>query len=93
MRLFALPLYPVADLRGSREPAAQTTAHNHHRDHQCGKNAIGHSDGTLQSLLTVPVTAGVTYRIRVGGFGASRGNAGLQVAVNQRPTTWSRTRR
>jgi hypothetical protein len=46
---------------------------------------IGSNDdvnGTLQSLLTVPVTAGVTYRIQVGGFGTSRGNASLQVAVN-----------
>jgi hypothetical protein len=46
---------------------------------------IGANDdvnGTVQSLLTVPVTAGVTYRIQVGGFGASRGVAHLQVGVN-----------
>ncbi len=46
---------------------------------------IGANDdvnGTRQSLLTVPVTAGVTYRIQVGGFGASRGIAHLQVGVN-----------
>jgi len=46
---------------------------------------IGANDdvnGARQSLLTVPVTAGVTYRIQVGGFGASRGIAHLQVGVN-----------
>lgn len=46
---------------------------------------IGSNDdanGTLQSLLTVPVAAGTTYRIQVGGFGSSRGLAAPQVAVN-----------
>jgi hypothetical protein len=50
-----------------------------------GLTQIGANDdvnGTRQSLLTVPVTAGVTYRIQLGGFGTSRGFAHLQVGVN-----------
>ena len=39
-------------------------------------------NGTLQSKITVPVTAGTTYRIAVDGFSAATGNLGLQWSVN-----------
>ncbi|TDV57857.1 S1 family serine peptidase [Actinophytocola oryzae] len=50
-----------------------------------GLTQVGANDdanGTRQSLLTVPVTAGVTYRVQVGGFAGARGITEAQVAVN-----------
>ena len=39
-------------------------------------------NGTNQSKITFPVTAGTTYRIAVDGFGATTGNLGLQWSIN-----------
>ena len=39
-------------------------------------------NGTNQSKITFPVTAGTTYRIAVDGFGATTGSVGLQWSIN-----------
>jgi secreted trypsin-like serine protease len=39
-------------------------------------------NGTNQSKVTLPVTAGTTYRIAVDGFGATTGTIGLQWSIN-----------
>ena len=39
-------------------------------------------NGTNQSKITFPVTAGTTYRIAVDGFGATTGTVGLQWSIN-----------
>ena len=39
-------------------------------------------NGTNQSKITFPVTAGTTYRIAVDGFGSTTGNLGLQWTTN-----------
>jgi secreted trypsin-like serine protease len=39
-------------------------------------------NGTLQSLISFPVAAGVTYRIQVGGFNGQRGTGSLQFGLN-----------
>jgi secreted trypsin-like serine protease len=39
-------------------------------------------NGTNQSKITFPVTAGTTYRIAVDGFGATTGDIGLQWTIN-----------
>ncbi len=39
-------------------------------------------NGTNQSKITFPVTAGTTYRIAVDGFGASTGALGMQWSTN-----------
>ena len=39
-------------------------------------------NGTNQSKITFPVTAGTTYRIAVDGFGATTGSLGLQWSIN-----------
>ncbi len=44
------------------------------------------SAGTTQSRIVLPVTAGVTYRIAVGGNTATRGSIQLNVAVTVRPS-------
>src|SRR5262249_41480392 len=38
------------------------------------------ANGTLQSQVAVPVTAGTTYRIMVDGYGAATGNLRLTIA-------------
>lgn len=38
--------------------------------------------GSVQSKVSLPVTAGTTYRIAVDGFGAAVGNYGLQWSIN-----------
>jgi secreted trypsin-like serine protease len=40
------------------------------------------ANGTLQSLISVSVIGGTTYRIQVGGFNGQRGSASFQFALN-----------
>ncbi|HEY0637505.1 MAG TPA: serine protease [Pseudonocardiaceae bacterium] len=40
------------------------------------------ANGTLQSQMSFGVTAGVTYRIQLGGYNGARGNTVLQYTVN-----------